>query len=507
MTKGQWAAWVAAALVGCAAVAVGVVTSQASAPTPRASSPTASAPAPSASSAAVSGSAYHSRPDLRPPTLTVRRTAPSDPGLLLSTPQSGRSGLLISDDAGQPVWFKPAGKGRTVGNLRVDTYRGKKVLAYFDGVGSGYYRGEWHLLDTSYRQIATIAAGDGAQADIHDLLLRPDGTAIIECYTPVTRDLSAEGGSAHTTVLDSEIQQIDVATGKVLFDWHSLDHLPVTESYANLKRSPVDYMHTNTLAADPGNPDNVIVSARHLSQVFALNLKTGKIGWRVGGKHPTLKLTKGAVDPAPVGGQQLPFSFQHDAIVQPDGTLTVFDNGNQRKPPYSRAASFTLDPAAHTVTEINSAAIRHSPDIYGGAHGSTQKLPGGHTLVSWGTTGRATEYDSRNHPVEEITSTDSYRLLRQPWQATPSGLPAVVAGASAPGKATAYVSWNGATDVTTWQVLAGSTAQTLHTVATVQRAGFETAIAIPANSAYVSVRAKNVHGTTIGTSAPVTVRQ
>jgi hypothetical protein len=242
----------------------------------------------------------------------------------------------------------------------------------------------------------------------------------------------------------------------------------------------------------------VVISARHLSQVFALNLRTGKIEWRVGGRHPTLTLTNGAVDTAAVGAAQLPFSFQHDAQMHSGDTLTLFDNGNQRKPPYSRAASFKLDPAAHTVTEINSASIRHSPDIYGGAHGSNQKLPDGHTMVSWGTTGRATEYDAHNHVVEEITSTDSYRLLRAQWHATPADPPSVAAS-TAGGKSTVYASWNGATDVASWQVLAGAKPNALHGVDIAKRAGFETTMTIPA-AAYVRVRARDSAGKVIGNS-------
>jgi hypothetical protein len=160
-----------------------------------------------------------------------------------------------------------------------------------------------------------------------------------------------------------------------------------------------------------------------------------------------------------------------------------------------------LNFATHTVTEINSESIRHKPDIYGKAHGSTQDLPGGHTLISWGTTGRATEYNSHNQPVMEITSTDSYRLLRQVWHATPPTAPALSASNSA-GHTTVYVSWNGATDVATWQVLAGKSSATMRPVAVATRAGFETAIRIPTASE-VQVRARDAAGKILGTSAVV----
>ncbi len=503
MTKGRWLAWAAAVVVAAATVVVALVTGPGKPAVSRErSSAATNTTRPSTSAEGHVHGPYHSRPDLpAAPTLQIKQTGHVDPGLLMNAPHQGHSGLLISDDNGQPVWFKPVAPGRTVGNLRVDTYRGKKVLTYFDGVGSGYYRGKWYLLNNAYQQIATISAGKGAQADLHDMLIRPDGTAIVECYTPVKQNLTKFGGPADGVVLETEIQQINIATGKVMFDWHSLDHIPVTESYATLKRSPVDYMHTNTLAMDPNNPDNVVVSARHLSQVFSLNLKTGKIDWSVGGKHPSMKLASGAVDTFKVDGVTLPFSFQHDAIMQPDGHLTLFDNGNQRVPMWSRSAAFSLNFATHTVTEINSESIRHKPDIYGKAHGSTQLLPGGHTMISWGTTGRATEYNSHNQPVMEITSTDSYRLLRQVWHGAPAARPALSASNSA-GHTSVYVSWNGATDVASYQVLAGTSSATMRPVAVAKRAGFETAIRIPTASA-VQVRARDSAGKVLGTSVVV----
>jgi hypothetical protein len=446
---------------------------------------------------------YRTRPEMDPPAVKVDTTGVAFNGLLASAPDEGASGLLLSDQTGQPVWFKPATPGHTVGDLHVATFHGKQVLVYFDGTegfGPGNYRGSWHILNSAYQQIATMSAGNGASADLHDILLRSDGTAIVESYDPVVMDMRKYGGKARATVLDCEIQQIDVATGDVLFEWHSLDHLAPSESYADLTGSVVDYFHANTLAADPQHPNNIIVSARHLSQVFSLSLKTGKIGWRVGGKHPTLHLAKGAVDTVPVGGKQIPFSYQHDARIQSDGTLTVYDNGNQRKPGFSRMASFTLDLGKHTVTENNGAEIRHKPDLYGDATGDARKLPNGDTFISWGTTGHATEYDADKHVVAEITTSQTYRMFNADWHGAPVTRPSVATAVNADSQTTVYVSWNGATDVASWQVVSGPDATHLKPVTTAKRDGFETAIALPGDANYVQVQALNASGTVIGTS-------
>ncbi len=459
-------------------------------------------------------SSYHSAPDLNPPVVTVKTTGTVFNGLLASAPDEGADGLLLTDDNGQPVWYQPARAGHIVGDLHVGTYRGKQVLVYFDGTegfGPGNYRGSWHMLNTSYQQIATISAGNGAQADLHDILLRKDGTAVVESYDPVVMDMTKYGGKNRATVLDCEIQQIDVATGAVLFEWHSLDHLRPAESYADLTGPVVDYFHANSLAADPRHPNNVIVSSRHTSQVFALSLKTGKISWRVGGKHPTLKLAAGALDPVDVKGQKLPFSYQHDARLQADGTLTVYDNGNQRLPhhPYSRAASFTLNLRAHTVTENNNKELRHKPDFYGEATGDAEHLPNGDTFISWGTTGKATEYNAQGEPVSEITTPMTYRMLKAPWHAKPKTRPAVATAMRSDSRATAYASWNGATEVGKWEVLAGTNANKLRVVATAKPTGFETAITLPsaASTGYVQIRAVNASGTTLKDSVPTRIVQ
>lgn len=458
-------------------------------------------------------SSYHSAPDLNPPVVSVKTTGTVFNGLLASAPEEGADGLLLTDGNGQPVWYQPAPAGQIVGDLHVATYKGKQVLVYFQGsqgFGPGNYRGSWHMLNSSYQQVATVSAGNGAKADLHDILLRKDGTAVVESYDPVVMDMRKYGGKKNATVLDCEIQQIDVATGAVLFEWHSLDHLGPAESYADLTSQVVDYFHANALAADPRHPNNVIVSSRHLSQVFALNLKTGKIGWRVGGKHPTLTLAKGAADPVDVKGHLLPFSYQHDARLQADGTLTVYDNGNQRSPhPFSRAASFTLNLRAHTVTENNNKELRHKPDFYGDATGDAEHLPNGDTFVSWGTTGKATEYNAQGQPVSEITTPMTYRMLKAPWHAKPKTRPAVATAMGSNSRATVYVSWNGATEVANWEVLAGTTANNLRVVATAKRSGFETPITLPsaASTGYVQVRAVNAAGTALKDSAPTRIVQ
>lgn len=235
------------------------------------------------------------------------------------------------------------------------------ILAHCRAFGSAHFSGQWHVLDTSYREIATIDAGKGTPSDLHDIALRTDGTAMVESYVSVPTDLSASGGKKSAAVLEAQIQRIKVSDGAVLFSWRSLKDFPLTDSYLSLTDT-VDYIHVNALSNEPNYSDAVLVSARNISQVFKLNIKTGAVEWKVG--------------------------------------------------------AFRVNPGAGTVTEINDAELRHEPDLYGDIQGDTQLLDHGNTLVYFAghqPTGHATEFDADGTVVQEITAPQSYRVLKYEW--------------------------------------------------------------------------------------------
>ena len=99
---------------------------------------------------------------------------------------------------------------------------------------------------------------------------------------------------------------------------------------------------------------------------------------------------------------------------------------------------------------------------------------------------------------------ESYRAFRFAWEATPAQPPEFVVQPQARGRRTVYASWNGATRVASWSVLAGATATSLRPVAGATRTGFETAIALPAGTTgrLVSVQALDAAGAVIGTATP-----
>src|SRR5262249_51841708 len=152
--------------------------------------------------------------------------------------KTGASGLPegpeIIDDQGRPVWFNPLPAGDQATDFRVQHYRGEPVLTWSQGRGVGGVQTTPtvdHVLDRSYHEIATARAGNGFNADSHEFRLTPHGTALITIYNPVPYDLSPFGGPKDGLVVDGIAQEIDVATGRVVFEWHSLDHVGIDESH------------------------------------------------------------------------------------------------------------------------------------------------------------------------------------------------------------------------------------------------------------------------------------
>ncbi len=208
---------------------------------------------------------FHSRPDLKPPTITVTAHAPgASPGELLIAPYSGpgQYGPMILDENGAMVWFKPLlPAGTRAADLRVQSYEGKPVLTWWqDPLITATSRKAGIVIDDSaYRQIAVVRAGNGYQPDLHEFQITPKGTALITVYDGIDCNLSALGGPADGAVADTLIQELDLKTGLVRYEWHALDHVPLSDSYAaprpGSRKEPFDFFHVNSIDVDPhGRP-------------------------------------------------------------------------------------------------------------------------------------------------------------------------------------------------------------------------------------------------------------
>jgi hypothetical protein len=441
-----------------------------------------------------------SRPDLAPAAVEItRRSARAASGEIFLAPQQGpvQSGPMILDPSGALVWFHPLLKGVVATDFRVQRYAGRPVLTWWQGrIGAGIGAGEDVILDSSYRRLATVRAANGLATDLHEFLLIPHDRALITAYYPVYWDASSLHGPKRAIVLDSVVQEIDVRTGLLLFQWDSLDHVPLADTHEPLPRSsaqPIDYFHVNSIQLD--GADGLIISARNTWAAYKVSMRSGRIVWTLGGKHSTFRMAPGSV-----------FAFQHDVRVRAadDRTVTVFDDG--AGPPkvhrQSRGVTLELDVRRHTAHLIGE--DRHSPALLASYEGNVEQLPNGDQFLGWGQQPYFTEFAPSGQTVFDgrfVGDNSSYRAYRFPWRGTPRTLPAVFAAASG-ASATVYVSWNGATEVSRWQVLTGADPTELRAITTARRQGFETKITVP-YAPYVVVRALDEAGRVLSTSLPV----
>jgi hypothetical protein len=443
---------------------------------------------------------FHSRPDLTPPAVEVtKQSASASPGDVFITPQQGptQNGAMILNAEGALVWFQPVRPPDIAADLRVQEYEGKPVLTWWQGYsGAGVGAGEDLVYSSSYRQIAVVRAGNGLTADLHEFRLTRQGTALITAFYPVFWNASALHGSTQQVVLDSVVQEIDVKTGLVIYQWDSLDHVPMADTYEAMPHSssgPFDYFHINSVQLQPSG--DLLISARNTWAAYDIDHRTGAIIWTLGGKNSSYKLSSEAV-----------FAFQHDVRLHTDTdpTVTLFDDGGgpPRVHAQSRAITVRLNSSGKTATLVSQ--DQHSPALSAAFEGNLEELTNGDDFVGWGQQPYFSEYNSRGEMVFDgrfVDSNSSYRAYRFPWTGTPAAPPAVSV-TSAGNTADVYVSWNGATQVASWRVMAGSAADALQAVATATKQGFETQIAI-ASQPYVSVQALDAAGHMLATSSVV----
>ncbi|MGH2858216.1 MAG: arylsulfotransferase family protein [Solirubrobacteraceae bacterium] len=441
---------------------------------------------------------FHSAPGLRPPTVTVtaRSTAAAEGDIFLGPANKlGQAGPMILDGQGRLIWFDPLPGKDQAFNVSEQRYEGRPVLAWWQGIVStrGYGVGEDVIYDAHYRQIATVRAAEGYAADLHDFTLTPQGTALITAYDPVRMDLRSVGGPRNGTVLDGVVQEIDVRTGLVLFEWHSVGNVPLSDSYSKpAKGGLFDYFHINSVALAPDG--NLIVSARNTWTVYEISTHTGKIMWQLGGKHSSFAMGPGTQ-----------FAYQHDARFQGDDTITLFNNGASPKvQPQSAGLQIRLDTKAMQATLVR--RWTYPGGLLAGSQGNVQTLPNGDRFVGWGAQPNLTEFSAGGRVLFDaaLAAPDtSYRAYRYPWSATPPGRPAAAATAAPGGRLVVYASWNGASAIARWRILAGPSPRALKPVTEVPRAGFETSATIFSNAAYVSVEAESASGAVLGSSKAV----
>ncbi|MEA2349139.1 MAG: hypothetical protein QOG86_80 [Thermoleophilaceae bacterium] len=428
---------------------------------------------------------FHSRPDLRPPQIEVAKGHAIGPGYVFVAPKNGPgpAGPMILDRRGRVVWFKHLPKGIQAFDFKPQRYRGRPVLTWWEGHSAkGNGAGEDVIADSSYRQIARIKMRRGYRADLHEFALTRRGTALVLVYNAVPRDLSSVGGPRHGKAVEGVIQELDVKTGRVRFEWHSLAHVALAESYKKVpddKSDAYDYFHINSVREEQNG--NLLVSARHTNAVYEIDRRTGRVLWRLGGKRSTFAMGPGTR-----------FVAQHDARRGPGSTVSVFDN---QAPPdsdhESRVVLIQIDPRTRRARLAHEYKHRH--DVHSDSQGSAQFLPSGDVFVGWG--GKSpwfSEYTLAGRTLFDARflgkGTNSYRSFLLPWRGTPRRRPAVDVQRRGR-RVVVWASWNGATELASWEVLGGRRPRPLRSVAVSRRTGFETRIVLRRPPRFLVVRA------------------
>jgi arylsulfotransferase ASST len=418
-----------------------------------------------------------SRPDLKPPLVTTRG-ATTEFVFLAPSSGPGQSGAMILDGRGDLVWFHPV-TDKVVTDFKVQQLRGKPVLTWWEGKSRhGLGEGEWVVADAGYREVARVRAAHGLAADLHDFQLTRRGTALglANELVPWRRGQLVGG----------VVQELELSSGRLLHEWRSVQHVEPDETAIRAQPGPrFDYFHINSVGEDADG--NLIVSARNTWAAYKLAWPSGRILWRLGGKRSDFALGRG-----------VRFYWQHDVRAHADALVSVFDNGAApAEEPQSRALLLHVDERRHRASLLH--AYAHRPErVLSHFMGNTQLLDDRHMFVGWGGSPFVTEFapdGSIRFDARLPNGGQSYRAFRFSWTGRPTGAPALAAA-----NGMLHASWNGATEVASWQLVEDG-----RTTQTVPRAGFETQLRPTTAAKRASVVALDARGAALGRSADVTL--
>jgi hypothetical protein len=441
---------------------------------------------------------YVSRPDLRPAKISVLHAGKTGDGYLFLAPSSGagQRGVLIMDNTGDVVWFHPT-TPHTAMNFRRATYRGEPVLTWWEGKAkSGLGQGTHVIVDASYREIERLPAGRGRQSDLHEFLITPRNTALVTSYEVRPMDLTAVGGPVGGKVIGGIVQELALPSRRVLFEWRSLDHVAVEETHAVFQGHPLDYFHINSIELT--HDGNLLVSARNTWGVYKVNRRTGDVMWRLGGKRSDFAMGKGTT-----------FAWQHDARQHGPGLISIFDDGAAPQvETQSRVIVIGLDGKRGRARLVRK-YTHHPGRLVTQFMGNAQVLGNGNIVVGWGSEPFLTEFAPDGSILFDARLPDggmSYRAFRFPWTGQPASRPALAARLYGSGHIL-HASWNGATEVASWQLQAGLTPAALAPAPNVARTGFETELTAPETAHWANAVALDRHGKQLGRSKTLRLRR
>ncbi|KAF2227575.1 ASST-domain-containing protein [Elsinoe ampelina] len=443
---------------------------------------------------------FRSRPDLHAPIIDMRILRPElvTPGYIFIAPYRNRdAGPYIYDNYGDLVWSGAGESGPKVAHApHTCQYKGKPHLCFFQGQQhQGFARGHGTIMDQNYQVVKTIqSAGAGASADMHEFRMTPfsNGTSVLmTVYQPRMFDLTINprfritGGMGW--IVEGVFQEVEIGTGKVLFEWRSTDHIDPGISYTYpgttdtsgdglTEDTPWDYFHINSI--DKNLDGDYLLSARHTAGLYKISGVDGHLMWQLGGANPTFNQTN------------FNFSSQHHARwLSENGTHTIlsfFDNASNSfnlTNKLSHGYVISINHILGTATAIRSWSAPEG-GLSSGSQGNIQILPGGNVHLGWGEHAHFSEHTWEGDPVQYgvLAQRESnvmvYRSYKFNWTGTPLTKPALWTYArseTAEKGMISYVSWNGATEVRGWNfyVSNSSSGPFVHLGSTA-KLGFET---------------------------------
>jgi Arylsulfotransferase (ASST) len=328
------------------------------------------------------------------PSWKLKELRPIEPGLFVaafSASRDARPWVIVFDHDGVPRWWHSPDTRALWAQLLSD---GAVSWARSFGDGYGLDPRMAHEVRSLSGELIRVVRTKGEIIDGHEFRELDSGNVLVDTYAPATKvNLSRFGGPAKASAVFAEVQEID-PDGRVVWRWNSRGKIGLEETgrwwrnvLSNSKDSAggvatFDPVHVNSI--EPRGADEVVVSMRHTDAIYGIERSTGDILWKLGGTE-TADSLRIVGDPA----AKL-FGGQHDARVDENGNISVYDNGKDR-PRRPRVVSYRLDLEAGTATylgQLNDPRIETSHCC-----GSARPLQGGGWLVSWGDNPLVTAFD------------------------------------------------------------------------------------------------------------------
>ncbi|KAF2452797.1 ASST-domain-containing protein [Lineolata rhizophorae] len=419
--------------------------------------------------------------------------------------------MIIDAETLDLVWF---GEGYgEVFDVRVQQYDDEDYITFWVGeILGGHGRGHYLMLNSSYDIAYNLSAVDvNVDGDFHEFQLTQEGTALVTVYEPIPYDLSdldIEDG----WIIDGVFQEIDIATNELIFMWRASDHFTMDDAFippqdtGQDEDNGFDFFHINSVEKDEAG--NYLVSARHTHTVCYVDGSTGDVLWVLGGSRNEFDDLS--------GGNATNFSWQHDArwVDESDPTtFTLFDNhdnGHTDPDMPTRGLRITVDTDA--MTAVVDETYMSPNGLISQSQGNLQLLDNGNVLMGYGSEPIFTEYSPDGAVLWDVQfgimgnrSVNSYRVYKQDWTGRPSAAPVIAAGdgdnSSTDGML--FFSWNGATGIDAWALLAANESADALLNGTmwwknVTSAGFETNVTVGDAARFVLAVPLDADGNVVG---------